>query len=66
MSSGAEVFAHQPQYAQGEHVADNSPQKLNDPDAMAHFRAYTQTIDAGKHGNHIDLPAHLRAKVGML
>ena len=52
-------------YRAGEDVADNSEQGLGHPDARAYFRAYAQAIDAGKHGNHIDLPGHLRAKVGL-
>jgi len=52
-------------YRAGEEVADESPLGLGHPDAKAYFRAYAQAIDAGKHGNCIDLPEHLRAKVGM-
>lgn len=52
-------------YRAGEEVADKSEQGLHHPDAKAYFRAYAQAIDAGKHGNKIDLPEHLRAKVGM-
>mmetsp|Transcript_85388 Transcript_85388/g.150959 ORF Transcript_85388/g.150959 Transcript_85388/m.150959 type:complete len:641 (+) Transcript_85388:52-1974(+) len=52
-------------YCAGEKVADKSPLGLDDPDARALFRAYSQAIDAGKHGNSIDLPEHLRKKVGM-
>ena len=52
-------------YRAGEDIADNSEQGLCHPDAKAYFRAYAQAIDAGKHGNCIHLPEHLRAKVGL-
>ena len=52
-------------YKAGEEVADKSEQGLHHPDAQAYFRAYAQAIDAGKHGNNIDLPDHLRSRVGM-
>ena len=52
-------------YRAGEDVADSSEQGLCHPDARAYFRAYAQAIDAGKHGNRIDLPERLRTKVGM-
>lgn len=52
-------------YRAGEKVADESPLGLHDPDARAYFKAYTQAIDAGKHGNAIDLPDRLREKLGM-
>eukprot|EP00928_Gymnodinium_smaydae_P024264 TRINITY_DN19684_c0_g1_i1.p1 TRINITY_DN19684_c0_g1~~TRINITY_DN19684_c0_g1_i1.p1 ORF type:complete len:344 (-),score=42.48 TRINITY_DN19684_c0_g1_i1:310-1341(-) len=52
-------------YRLGEQVADNCAEGLNHTDAKAYFRAYAQAIDAGKHGNHIHLPAHLRVQAGM-
>eukprot|EP00931_Biecheleriopsis_adriatica_P007729 TRINITY_DN108996_c0_g1_i1.p1 TRINITY_DN108996_c0_g1~~TRINITY_DN108996_c0_g1_i1.p1 ORF type:complete len:654 (-),score=107.88 TRINITY_DN108996_c0_g1_i1:6-1967(-) len=50
-------------YCAGEKVADRYG--LGHPDARAYFKAFTQAIDAGKHGNAIDLPEHLRESVGM-
>eukprot|EP00930_Biecheleria_cincta_P097084 TRINITY_DN88813_c0_g1_i1.p1 TRINITY_DN88813_c0_g1~~TRINITY_DN88813_c0_g1_i1.p1 ORF type:complete len:672 (+),score=86.51 TRINITY_DN88813_c0_g1_i1:156-2018(+) len=52
-------------YCAGEKAADKSPDGLFDPDARAFFKAYAQAIDAGKHGNSIDLPERLRKEVGM-
>lgn len=52
-------------YCAGEKAADKSPEGLADPDARAFFKAYAQAIDAGKHGNSIDLPERLRKQVGM-
>jgi len=52
-------------YKAGEDVADKSEQGLRHPDAIAFFQAYAQAIDASKHGNCIDLPEHLRARVGL-
>merc|ERR1712216_965015 len=52
-------------YCAGERIADKSPDGLQDADARAYFKAYSQAIDAGKHGNSIDLPQHLRKAVGM-
>merc|ERR1719454_1345303 len=52
-------------YKAGEKIADKSPSGLYDKDARSYFKAYSQAIDAGKHGNQIDLPEHLRKQVGM-
>jgi len=52
-------------YKAGEDVADNTEEGLRHPDAIAFFQAYAQAIDASKHGNRIDLPPHLRARVGL-
>lgn len=52
-------------YRAGEEIADRSPDGLDNEDAIAYFKAYVQAIDAGKHGNTINLPEHLRKRVGM-
>jgi hypothetical protein len=44
-------------------TADESKDKIADPDAIAYADAFNQALEFGKHGNKIILPQHLQTQV---
>ena len=46
-------------------AADDSKDKIADPDAIAYANAYNQALEFRKHGNKIMLPRHLLSEIPM-